>query len=428
MNKEILRLAIPNIISNISVPVLSAVDVALMGHLASTQELGAIAVGVTIFNVLYWGFGFLRMSTTGMTAQVSGAKKQSQSIAMLEMALKVALVSGFLLILLQPVISVVSFRLIEASNEVEYLAKKYFGIRILAAPATLMLYCFHGWFLGMQNARIPMFLVIITNLSNIILNLVLVMGLGMKVDGVALGTVISQYIGLIMAVVLFWYHYRHLWQYRSSHRVLWRRFFFISGDIVIRTLSLVLCHAFFTSKSASLGDQILAVNTLLLQFISLLAFAVDGFAFAAECLIGKYKGEANQSQLNRAIRYTFLWGYAFGLFFSFAFWLIGTKILYLFTDQPNLIQQANQYFIWVIIAPILNVAAYVWDGIYLGASASQPMRNAMVFSAVVIFFPTYYLLIQFGNHGLWTALMLFTLSRGLTLTLLSRKHILGHLT
>ena len=179
------------------------------------------------------------------------------------------------------------------------------------------------------------------------------MGLGMKVDGVALGTVISQYIGLIMAVVLFWYHYRHLWQYRSSHRVLWRRFFFISGDIVIRTLSLVLCHAFFTSKSASLGDQILAVNTLLLQFISLLAFAVDGFAFAAECLIGKYKGEANQSELNRAIRYTFLWGYAFGLFFSLAFWLIGTKILYLFQSSFATAEVSIPFISTVAIAQLL---------------------------------------------------------------------------
>jgi len=280
--------------------------------------------------------------------------------------------------------------------------------------------------LGMQNARTPMFLVILTNLSNIVLNLILVVGLKMKVEGVALGTVISQYIGLIMSVVLFWRQYHHLWQYRSSHRVLWRRFFFISGDIFIRTLCLVLCHAFFTSKSAFLSDQILAVNTLLLQFITLLAFAVDGFAFAAECLIGKYKGEANQPQLNRAIRYTFLWGYAFGLLLSLTFGLFGTRILYLLTNKPNLIQEAGQYFFWIIIAPILNVAAYVWDGVYLGASASQPMRNAMIFSTVMVFFPTYYLLIRFGNHGLWAALMLFTLSRGLTLTFLSRKHILSN--
>jgi len=424
MNKEILRLAIPNIISNISVPMLTLVDVALMGHLASAQDLGAIAVGGTVFNVLYWGFGFLRMSTTGMTAQATGADDRSESIAMLEMSLQVALVSGIVLIVAQPILSMVGFGLMQASDEVEHLARQYFRIRILAAPATLMLHAFHGWFLGMQNARTPMILVILINLCNIVLNLILVAGLQMKVEGVALGTLGAQYIGLLIAIGLFWRQYGHLWQYRASNSVLWRRFFAVSGDIFIRTLCLVLSHAFFTSKSAFLNDQVLAVNTLLLQFITLLAYAVDGFAFAAESLIGKYKGESNQSQLNRAVRYTFLWGYAFGLLFCLTFWLAGSRILHLLTNKPDLIQQASGYLGWVIIAPILNIAAYIWDGIYLGASASQPMRNAMVFSTVVVFFPAYYLLIRFGNHGLWLALMLFTLSRGLTLTLLARKHIL----
>ena len=427
MNREILRLAIPNIISNVSVPMLSAIDLILMGHLSTEQHLGAVAIGGVIFSVIYWGFGFLRMSSTGMTAQAYGADNLKRCLSILKIALIFALISSISLIVFCPIITEISFRLIEASSEVEQLAKVYLRICIFAAPATLALHAFHGWFLGVQNAQYPMILAIIVNSLNIILNVLFVKVFHMKSDGVALGTACAQYFGLLLAIGLFLYRYRRLLvdvpSLMALDLSLLSQFSIISRDIFIRTLCLVSSHAFFTSKSALISDTVLAANAILLQFITFVAYAVDGFAFATESLVGKYKGALDYIQLKLAVKYAFIWAYIFGCFFSLTFLIAGENILRLFTNQEGIITQATPYMIWIVLAPIINIAPYIWDGVFLGATAAQIMRNAMVFSTLCIFLPSYYMFTSYGNHGLWFSLTLLNIARGVSLFLLAPKHI-----
>ncbi len=426
LNKQILNLAIPNTISNLSVPMLSAVDTALMGRLENEQYLGAIAIGGIIFSFVYWGFGFLRMGVTGLTAQAYGAKDAKESTLILKRAAIVGLLIGLSLIVVQPLIAALSFYLMDTGAEVEQLARSYFHIRIYAAPATLTLHVFHGWFLGMQNAKYPMFLAIVVNLLNLVLNLVFVKVLMMTSDGVALGTVIAQYLGLLCTVGLFLRKYRHLWDGWHLKGVLHlpalKRFFGISSDIFIRTLSVLFCHAFFTSKAAALSDTALAINAILLQFIHILAYGIDGFAYAVESLVGRYKGAREITNLKRSVRYSFWWALFLSAGFSLVFGLFGTKLLYFFTDKTDLLIGARPYLIWIAIAPPINSVAYIWDGVFIGATASAPMRNSMLASTVV-FLCAYVLLKGLGNHGLWMALTLFSIARGATLTALAPKHI-----
>ena len=419
MNREILRLAIPNIASNVSVPMLGAVDLMLMGHLSTEKHLGAVAIGGIIFNMIYWGFGFLRMSSTGMTAQAYGAGNSERCLSILKVALLFAFISSILLIVFFPIIAEISFRLIEA--------KIYLRICIFAAPATLALHAFHGWFLGLQNAKYPMILAITVNSLNIVLNVLFVKVFQMKSDGVALGTACAQYFGLFLAIGLFLYRYRKLLGNALSLVALdlsiLRQFLIISRDIFIRTLCLVLSHAFFTSKSALISDAVLAVNAILLQFIIFVAYAVDGFAFATESLVGKYKGALDYINLKLAVKYAFAWAYIFGCIFSLTFLVVGENILRLFTNQEVIITQAMPYMIWVVLAPIINIAPYIWDGVFLGATATPIMRNAMICSTLCIFLPSYYLFIPYGNHGLWFSLTLLNIARGISLSLLAPKHI-----
>ena len=426
VNKEIYRLALPNIVSNFSIPLLGAVDTALMGRLESVHYLGAVGIGGIIFSFIYWGFGFLRMATTGLTAQAFGERDLQECGRLLLRAIGIGITASLLLFIFQWQLADVSFLLIGTGPEVEHLARVYFHIRIYAAPATLCLHAFHGVFLGVQNARYPMLLTIVVNLVNIVLNLVFVRLLGMKVEGVALATVIAQYVGLFLAVLLFSRYYRGLlraWRFREVLALSQlKRFLNISGDIFIRTCCLVFSHAVFTAKSAALSDTVLAVNTILLQFINLMSYAIDGFAFAAESLIGKYKGARDMRNLKKTTRQIFLWAFLFGGVIMLIFVLFGEWLLHLFTDQMPLIEQAKPYLIWIIVASVVNVAAYIWDGIFLGATASKALRNSVILSTL-LFLSAIYLLIPFGNHGLWGALTVLLVARGISLTALAPKYL-----
>ncbi len=402
------------------------VDLAILGHLESGIYIGAVALGSMIFNFIYFGFGFLRMSSSGFTAQAYGAKDKSEIILTLSRAITAALIGSFFILLLQYPIALLGFELISGSLEVEALAKEYFYIRIYAAPAAISLFAITGWFLGMQNAKYPMLIAIVITVLNLLFNLIFIYGFGMKADGVAWGTLLAQYCGLSLAILLFLKKYRsylHYWSYKSMMRLnALKRFFLVNRDILIRTLLLVLTLSFFTAESARISNDVLAANTILLQFFFIYSYLIDGFAYAAEALVGKYIGSKEPNSLKNTIKNLFKWGIGISLLFTLIYFLSGDTILYIITNDPKVIADAKPYLLWVISIPLLTFAAFIWDGIFIGATETSSLRNAMIISTVLLFFPFYYLIGQdYGNHGLWFSLMLFMFSRGLVLTLFSKK-------
>lgn len=428
MNRQILNLAIPNIISNITIPLLGMVDLAILGHLESAKYIGAIALGGLIFNFIYAIFSFLRMGTSGFTSQAYGEKNNTEMILMFGRSMFFALIGGILIILLQYPIDLISFNLLSGSDEVETLAKEYYYIRIYAAPASLGIMALSGWFIGMQNSKIPMVIAILINIINIGANLLFVYGFGMKSDGVAWGTVIAQYVGLFTGIILFLRYYRSYFSYWNKQLFFnlarLKRFFQVNLDIIIRTLSLIFVFAFFTAESAKINDTILAVNTVLLQYLFVFSYLTDGFAHAAEALVGKYMGAKDKPNLKKVIRYLFLWGLVISILFTLTYIIAGDYLLFILTNNPEVIAAAAPYIFWIGIVPIVTFAAFIWDGVYIGATASKPMRNTLLISTFLVFLPSYYLLVKpMGNNGLWLAIMLFMISRGIILTLYANKSI-----
>jgi len=421
LNKEILALAIPNIISNISVPLISSVDTGLMGTL-SALHLGAVALGSMIFNFVYWNFGFLRMGTTGMTAQAYGKQDQATIIHTWGRALLVAFCLSMLILIFQVPIARLGFWLMNVSQEQHTLVSEYFFTRIWAAPATLLLVVMMGWFFGMQNAIYPLILTLIINASNIAVSYVLVAHYKLGVAGVAYGTVAAQYIGLFSAFALFAYQYKHLLQHLQRQIMLETQAFWgflsINSDIFLRTLSLSLAFGFFYSQSAAAGKEILAVNSILMQFLNWMSFGVDGFAYAAESLVGKYKGANDRPMTNKAIRLSMFWGMGLGLLFSLVYGLLGTELVHLFTDQSDVVAAALPYLWWMVLLPVIGTPCYIWDGVFVGLTAVKAMRNSMVV-AMVVYFACYWSLVYFYpnvsdlSNILWTALLLFLATRGL---------------
>jgi len=433
MNKKILRLAIPNIISNISVPLAGMIDLALMGYLKdeAVNYVSAIALGGMIFNFVYMSFVFLRMTTTGFTAQAYGRKNFQDSILTLSRSIFVAISAGILIIALQVPIANVAFSLIKTEPEIKELVKQYFYIRVWAAPATIGLYSILGWFIGMQNARSPMIVSILVNILNLGLSALFILGFGMKSEGVALGTMLAQYCGLFTAIFILIKYYRKLFKYWSLKQMKRLKelftFFNVSKDILIRTLCIISVFTFITSQSAAINKNILAVNSLLLQFLLFFSYMIDGFAYAAEALVGKYIGAKDSKALQKCIKRLVIWGFALASIFGIIYLLARENILYLLTNDSTIIDLAKEYMVWTILLPFAAFGAFLWDGIYIGATASSSMRNAMLISVLAIFTPTYiisYPLI--GNHGLWLALILFMLSRGVLLQLMARKSIYKH--
>jgi len=429
VNKKILDIALPNIISNITIPLLGIVDLALMGHLGEVDFIGGIALGGTIFNFLYWGFAFLRMGTSGITAQAYGARNLSESILSLGRALLVAAAGSLLILLLQKPIALLSFSYIDSETSVENIALSYYNIRIWAAPATIGLYALTGWFIGMQNSKIPMTIAIICNIINISLSAYFVYGLNLDARGVALGTVIAQYCGLVLASIFIWRYYRRLFKYWTNKGLMklkeLKHFVLINKDIFIRTLCIIFVFTFFTTESASTNKTILAVNSLLLQFLFIFSYLMDGFAYAAEALVGRFVGAQNRKNLLTTIRYLFIWGTGISLIFTLFYALGGNWILSMLTNNSETISAASPYMKWLILLPILSFASFLYDGIYIGATASVYMRKTMMAATILIFVPVYFGLkdILF-NHGLWIAMLSFMLARGLFQALYFKKAVL----
>lgn len=430
MNRKILLLAVPNIVTNITIPLLGMVDLGLMGHLESAIYIGAIALGSMIFNFLFWGFGFLRMGTSGFTAQAFGSRNLPEATRVLVRAVVVALAGGVLMILLQVPIAKLAFLVIGGSSEVELLAREYVSIRIYAAPATLVMYALTGWFIGMQNARTPMILAISVNVLNILFSLGFIHLFAMKSDGIALANVLSQCAGIVLSLFFLTGYLKKLGPYYNFREAMnWKAikpFVSVNKDIFIRTLCLIFVLSFFTTESANTGDTILAVNTLLFQFFYFFSYFIDGYAYAAEALTGRYIGARDHFQLKKVIRLLFIWGISLSALFTLVYGFGGEFILRLLTNNPTVILESQPYFFWVFLIPLVTFSAFLWDGIYVGATASVPMRNSMVIITLVVFLPAYFLLREpLGNNGLWLATMIWLASRGIALWLLSKKAIYG---
>lgn len=425
MNRRILRLAIPSIISNITVPLLGLVDVTIVGHLGATAYIGAIAVGGLLFNILYWNFGFLRMGTSGLTSQAYGRKDADAEVRVLVQAVCVGLLSALAILLLQYPVERLAFRLLDTSSEVEQYAVAYFRVCIWGAPAVLAMYGFKGWFIGMQNSRFPMYIAIAVNMINILCSLCFVFVLRMKVEGVALGTVVAEWSGLVLAILLWMKRYGYL-RARivlrdSLHFSAMKRFFAVNRDIFLRTLCLIAVTTFFTSTGARQGDVILAVNTLLMQLFTLFSYIMDGFAYAAEALAGRYIGACNLRELKHAVRNLFGWGLGLSLLFTLLYGIGGKNFLGLLTNDDRVIQVAGNYFYWVLAIPLAGFGAFLWDGILIGATATRQMLWAIVVAAAA-FFGIYYLFSGMtDNHILWLAFLTYLLLRGLMMTIWGRQ-------
>lgn len=415
MNREILRLAIPNIISNIAVPLLSSVDTALMGRL-STLHIGAVGLGAMIFNFAYWNFGFLRMGTTGLTAQAFGRQSPSEQGQILVQALGIGLGVGLILLSVGGVLEELAAGLLQIQPDQEPLVHTYFRIRLWDAPATLALYACMGWFFGMQNARIPLLLTVLGNVLNILLSLYFVAELHWAVAGVAWGTVIAQYATLILALgVIAWryglviraVHWAGVWQGAAMSR-----FLRVNRDILLRTFCLTLAFGFFYRQSSAAGPTLLAVNVILLQFLNWMSYGVDGFAYAAESIVGKYAGAGDTAVVDRAIRRVFGWGMALAALYSAVYGIGGTGLVGLFTNQEDVLIAVKPYLWWMVLFPLIGTPSYLWDGIYIGLTAAKAMRNTMLASLLVFAIGLWSLQPWLNNQGLWLSLLLFLGARG----------------
>lgn len=421
-SQRILHIAIPSIISNITVPLLGLIDVTIVGHLGSASYIGAIAVGGMLFNMIYWIFGFLRMGTSGLTAQAYGAHDLKEVTRILLRSTGISLMLTLALLILQYPIRLIAFELIDTSAEVQQLATLYFHICIWGAPATLGLYSFSGWFIGMQNSRFPMFIAITQNIVNIVASLLFVFVFGMKVEGVALGTLIAQYAGLFMAYLLWLRYYRPLRKYISRKQLFthdaMKRLFQVNRDIFLRTLCLVAVTVFFTSTGAAFGDVVLAVNTLLMQLFTLFSYIMDGFAYAGEALTGKYIGAGNRQELQRTIRHLFGWGIALSLAFTLLYGIGGKEFLGLLTNEQSVISASGDYFYWVLAIPLAGFAAFLLDGICIGATSTHIMLKAMVVASGSFFLIYYSLHNVLHNHALWLGFIVYLALRGIMQALL----------
>ena len=424
-NREILQIALPSIVSNITVPLLGLIDVTIVGHLGAASYIGAIAVGGMLFNIIYWIFGFLRMGTGGMTSQAYGRGDEAEMMRLLTRSTGVGMLIALTLIVLQYPIERTAFSLIETTPEVERLATTYFRICIWGAPAVLGLYSFSGWFIGMQNSRYPMFIAITQNIVNILMSLVLVYGLEMKIEGVAIGTLVAQYAGWLMAIGLWMHRYKHLRPYAElrslTDKGAMRRFFQVNRDIFLRTLCLVSVTVFFTSAGAAQGEVILAVNTLLMQLFTLFSYIMDGFAYAGEALAGKHIGADNRPALRTMVRQLFVWGIALALAFTLIYGIGGEGFLSLLTNEESVITASSTYFYWVLAIPLAGFAAFLYDGIFIGATATGLMLRAMFVASVAFFLIYFGCREAMGNHALWLAFITYLSLRGIVQGYLGRK-------
>lgn len=421
---QVWHIAGPMILSNLTVPLLGIVDTAVVGHLDEPYHMGAVSLGAAIFGIVFWGFGFLRMGTTGITAQAYGQNDNSELRAILVRASIIALVLSLLLILLQTPIAWLAFNVIQGSELVEQHSRIYFEIRIWSAPATFMNYVLLGWFLGMQNARAPLYILTCVNLINMLLDMLFVMGLGYGANGVAWASLIAEYLGLFFAL---WLAKRQLTHYPGEvqrtllfDRQKLQKLLSINRDILLRNLCLMFTLAFFTAQGARFGDLVLAANAILFNMQTFMAYALDGFAHAAEALVGKAIGSRNRTSYFAALKSSAIWAVVTSVLFVGCYGFAGDWIIGLMTDIALVRQTALDYLVWIVVLPLVSVWSFLLDGVYVGTTRAAEMRNTMLFSTFLVFLPIWYLLLPLENHGLWLAFTLFMAARAITMALLFR--------
>lgn len=422
---QILGIALPSIVSNITVPLLGMVDVAIVGHIGDAVYIGAIAVGAMIFNLVYWIFGFLRMGTSGMTSQALGQRDLTEATRLLVRSLLLAMTIGGVLIVFQTPLLWLMMTIIRPSSDVQPLAELYFHICVWGAPAMLGIYGLNGWFIGMQNTRMPMMVAIMQNIVNIVVSLTLVYVFDMKLEGVATGTLIAQYAGFITSTFLLVRYYGRLRHHYTSKGLLRRdaivKFFVVNRDIFLRTLFIVGVNLYFTSAGARQGAMILAVNTLLMQLYLLFSYVMDGFANAGEALSGKYFGAGNLIALHSTIRRLFVWGTIVAVAFTLVYAFGGSAFLRLLTSDISVISASKEYFPWAVAVPLVGMAAFVWDGVFIGLTGTRPMLLSSIVGAITFFTINLLLVGLYGNHALWLAMLSYLAVRGIVLTIAWRQ-------
>ena len=405
------------LLSNLSVPLLGLVDTAVLGHLDQPWYLAAVAVGAMVFSTLYNGVNFLRMGTTGVAAQGFGRGDADTIVRALREASLVALSIAALMLAVAPWIRDLSLVLVGPEAEVLTEARRYFDIRILSAPATLATYVIVGWFLGLSNARAPLTITLVVNITNIVLDVVLVVGFGMKTAGVAIATVAAEYLGLAVGIALVLSESR-----RWPTTLTWRRciteanfgrYFAINANIFIRTLALMFTLFFMTALGARLGTTILAANAILLNLQYVVSYGLDALAHAAEAIVGKFEGRNDRSGLHQSVQLIFRWSIGIALAMAVLLAAGGPWFIGLLTDIAPVADAARTYLPWVVLSPLVSVWSFVYDGVFIGATLAREMRNVMVAAALLGFIPAWWLSQPLGNHGLWLAFLTFMLVRAI---------------
>ncbi len=417
-HKRVLGVAIPIVLANATIPILGAVDTAVVGQLGLAVPIGAVGIGAIIITAIYWLFGFLRMGTTGLTAQAIGSGDKSETSALLVRGIIIGLVAGLILIIAQVPLFLGALQVSPASIEVEGLAQKYLQIRVYSAPAAIALFGITGWLIAKEKTRAVLILQLLLNGINIILDLVFVLKLGWGVEGVAIATVIAEWSGLIFGLWLaregfnngYWKNWIQIFD-----RVRLIQMAKVNSDIMIRSILLEICFVSFLFLGSSFDDATLAANQVLIQFLNITAYALDGFAFAAEALVGQALGAKNRPLFRRAVIMTSQWGLGSVILMALAFFVFGNSIINIMTTAQDVRTVGYEYLPWMVIAPLAGVAAWMLDGIFIGATRTADMRNMMFISFCIYLIALALLLPSYGNHGLWASLIIFSIARGVTL-------------
>ncbi len=416
-SRDVLVIAVPMILANATVPLVGMADTAVMGQLNDPALIGGVALGSTIFAMLFWAFGFLRMGTTGLTAQAVGAGDDAEVAANLYRALFIAVAAGALLFAFHAPAILLILKLTGGSTAVQTATGDYFGVRILSAPATLANYALVGWLMGLARANLALVLQLFLNVINIALAILLVLVAGKGVKGAALAAVFAEYAAVFAGLLIA----RHIIGRRRGKRAAlfearaFRRLIAVNGDIMIRTICLMFAFTFFAAQGARLGDVALAANSVLRSLSDLSAYVLDGFAFAAEVLVGQAVGAGSFGRFRQAVYLSSIWAAALALAVSLAFWIAGLFLIDLMSATPLVRQAAHEFLPWAVMTPIFGVACFQLDGIFIGATRTADMRNMMIVSLAIFLAAWALLTPAFGNHGLWASLMIFYIARAATL-------------